>query len=473
MAEFGDLYGDTVDFQSDARINDLYRQQEGMQRATAMAEAKAKMFADDTRYKNSMNPFDHKIVKEYAQKKIYELGSWQRENPNWKIDPQLRAEYQNRVDDIKSNENSIRGMASDNAFKALTGDLQELAKSGKSYNKAAYNKYLEQKKNYEQYGNQNGYDASVKEGYQPFVYVKPKEFIDDLAGDLAKAGDDIKDYNVVKPKNGNIGEWYSEPKPEDVQAAKALKYQQHGDQLRQMAQENNWNEKQLDEYVTSNISRGVKKNYSIGDANAKFENAIRSQELQLHKAKAANELKSNPSYTPFDYVTDPRNTVGQLNGDDIKKVWGDRTVSPVYGNSGAKADLSDFPIDFNGKYIKDKNNVPFFMGKIKLPVSVAEDRGIYSNGIFDTGKITPEYLGIARLQKGTDKDGKENEYVEVDYNLPINPHDKVARDKFNVFVLPDKLVAEGGNPYQTNSKPTTIVQNGFTYRLNPKTGAYE
>lgn len=470
--EFGEMSGLAQSFEADARINDLYRQNEGMLRAKAMAESKAAMFANDVSYQNAANPFDAKLIKTRAQKSIYELGAWQRQNPNWKIDPMLRAEYNNKLNDIKSNEDVLRGMASDQAFKALTGDLQELAKSGKSYNKAAYNKYLEQKRNYEQYGNQNGLEASQKEGYQPFVYVKPKEFIDDLAGDLAKAGDDIKDYNVIKPKDGNIGEWYSEPKPEDVAAAKQLKYQQHGDQLRQMAEENGWNDQQLDEYVTHNISRGVKKNYSIGDPNAKFENAMRSAEHQLAKRKAQGELQSNPSYTPFDYVIDPRNTVGQLNSDDIKKVWGDRTVSPVYGNSGAKVDLSDFPIDFNGKYIKDKNNVPFFMGKIKLPLNVAEEKGIYSNGWFDAGKISPEYLGIAKVQKGVDKDGKETEYVEVDYNLPVNPSDKVARDKFNVFVLPDKLVAEGGNPYQSNTQPKTIVQNGFTYTWDEKSQTY-
>ncbi len=451
MAEFGSLLGDTVDFQSNERINDLYRQQEGMLRAKATAEAKASMFASDVKYQNAANSFDAPRIKQRAQKSIYELGAWQRQNPNWRIDPQLRAEYNNKLDDIKSNEDVLRGVASDNAFKALTGDLQELAKSGKQYNKVAYNRYLEQKKNYEQFGNQNGFEASQKEGYQPFVYVKPKEFVDDLAGDLLKAGDSIQDYNVIKPKDGNIGEWYSEPKPEAVNGVKQMKYQQHGDQLMQLAQENGWDEKQLDKYVTDNIAAGVKKNYSIGNANAKFDNMMRSAEHQLAKRKAQGELTSGNGYTPYDYLIDPRNEVGQLNGDDIKKVWGDRPVSPVYGNSGAKADLSDYPIDYDGRYIKNKG-VPFFMGKIKLPVAVAEERGIYSNGWLDAGKINPEFLDIARKKTAVDKDGKEQEYIEVDYNLPINPQDKVARDKFNVFVLPDKLVAEGGNPFpQTGS----------------------
>ena len=463
MAEFGQVLGDAVDFQSGDRINDLYRQQEGMLRAKAMAEQKATMFANDVAYKNAANPFDSKIIKARGQKATLELGQWQRQNPNWRIDPQLRAEYNNKLDDIKGNEDVLRGMASDQAFKALTGDLQELAKSGKQYNKVAYNKYLEEKKNYELYGNQKGYEAAQKEGYQPYVYIKPKEFTDDLAGDLLKAGDSIQDYNVIKPKDGNIGEWYSEPKPEAVNGVKQMKYQQHGDQLMQLAQENGWDEKQLDKYVTDNIAAGVKKNYSIGNANAKFDNMMRSAEHQLAKRKAQGELTSGNGYTPFDYLIDPRNEVGQLAPDDIKKTWGDRTASLIYGNSGGKVDLSDYPVDYDGRYIKNKG-IPFFMGKIKLPIAVAEERGIYSNGWFDAGKINPEFLDIARKKTGVDKDGKESEYVEVDYNLPINPHDKVARDKFNVFVLPDKLVAEGANPFQ-RSVPTASkadwIANGW------------
>jgi hypothetical protein len=252
-----------------------------------------------------------------------------------------------------------------------------------------------------------------------------------------------------------------------VNGVKQLKYQQHGDQLTQLAQENGWDQNQLDKYVTDNIAAGVKKNYSIGNANAKFDNMMRSAEHQLQKRKLQGELTAGTGYTPYDYLIDRRNEVGQLNPDDIKKVWGDRTASPVYGNSGAKVDLSDFPIDYNGRYIKDKSGVPFFMGKIKVPLSVAEERGIYTtDGILNFGKISPEYLDIARVTKAPDKDGKEQEYVEVDYNLPINPTDKVARDKFNVFVLPDKLVNEGGNPYQkTANIPTASkadwIANGW------------
>lgn len=471
MAEIGLLGGLAQDFQSDKRIGDLYRQEEALNRAKSMAEQKAVMFANDTKYQNAMNPFDNARVKQRNTKAIYDLGAWQREHPNWRIDPALRAEYNNKLDDIKGNEDVIRGMASDNAFKALTGDLQELAKSGRQYNKKAYNTLLEQKRNYEQFGNQNGYEAAQKEGHQPFVYVKPKEFIDDLSGDLTKAGDGIQDYNIIKPKNGNIGEWYSEAKPEAIEAVKRLKYQQHGEQLRQMAEDNGWDDKQLDKFVTDNIAAGIKKNYSIGDANAKFQNMMRSAEYGLHKRKLDAELQTNPSYTPFDYLTDPRNSVGQMGADNILKVWGDKPASPIYGNSGSKVDLSDFSVDYSGKYIK-QNGIPFFIGKIKLPVEVAQERGIYNNGWFDAGKVTPEFLDIARVRKGVDKDRKETEYVEVDYNLPINISDKVARDKFNAFVLPDKLVEQGSNPFQQD-RPKTIIQNGFSYTYNPTNGKYE
>lgn len=462
--EFGQTLGLAQSFQANERINDLYRQEESLNRAKAMAEKKAEMFANDTRYQNAMNSFDNKLVKERNQKAVYSLGEWQRNNPNWRIDPTLRAQYQNMIDDIKGNEDVIRGMASDGAFKALDADLQEVAKSGKQYNKRAYNDLLMQKNNYLQFGNQNGFDAAQKEGYKAFTYIKPKEFIDDMAGDLLKSGDSIQDYNIIKPKNGNIGEWYSEAKPEAVEATKKFKVQQHYDQLMQMKEDNGWNDAQLDKYVTDNILAGVKKNYSIGDANARFRNYIDSEQLRLHKAKAAGELmQNNPSYTPFDFVIDPKTTAGTLAVDDIKAIWNNKPTQPLMGTGGEKIDVSDLPIDFSGQYIKNQG-LPFFLGKINVPLDIAQQRGLYEEPFGPDfgrkGSIASPFVKVARIKEGTDKDGKTMRYVEVDYNMAVNPHDKVARDKFNAIVLPDKLVEPGMNPYGTSRSAQTVNING-------------
>jgi hypothetical protein len=165
-----------------------------------------------------------------------------------------------------------------------------------------------------------------------------------------------------------------------------------------------------------------------------------------------------------------------MNPDDVKKIWGDKPVSPLYGNDGTKVDLSGFTVDYDGRYLK-KQGLPFFLGKVNMPLDVAEEKGIYKEpfgpNLGRSGTIAPAFLDKARIAEGVDKDGNPMKYVQVDYELPINPNDKVARDKTNAFILPDKLVEPGTNPFANEERPKTIQQNGFTYTLNEKTGKYE
>jgi len=451
MAEIGLMTGLAQDFQANERINDIYRQEEAGLRAMQMAQAKAKMYADDVKYQNAMNPFDNAIVKTRNQKAVLDLGVWKRNNPDWSYNPEKRAQYQNMIDDIKSNPDVLRGMASDKAFEELNKDIQEVAKNPEMYDQEAYDNLLKQRDNYLQFGHQLGYEAAQKEGPKAFVYQKPRNFVD-LPKTLMGYGSEIQNYDVVKPKGGNIGEFYTTPNAQALEAIKNSAYQQHGRQIAIEAKKLGLTDpKQIDQWVTQQIAAGFKKNYQIGDANAQFDNYIKSENLRLAKAKAAGELQSNPSYTPFDYLIDPNNSYGNLSPDDIRKVWSDKPTEPLMGLDGTKIDLSGFDINYNGKYIK-KHGVPFFMGTVNLPLDVAEQKGLYSEPFGPDfgrkGKINSQFLDKARIVEGADKDGKPIRYVQVDYNLPVNPADKVARDKFNTLVLPDKLIQEGGNPFK-------------------------
>ena len=37
--------------------------------------------------------------------------------------------------------------------------------------------------------------------------------------------------------------------------------------------------------------------------------------------------------------------------------------------------------------------------------------------------------------------------MSIDYQTPVDPKSKITRDKFNAYILPDKLVEPGANPY--------------------------
>lgn len=466
MADFGLYHGLAQSFQANERINDLYRREEAANRAKAMAEAKSKMLADDVKFQNAMNSYDNAIIKQANQKRIQELGDWINSNPDWSYNTQKRMVYNQMIDDIRTNSDVMRGMASDQAFAEMNKDLAEVAKNPNMYDQEAYNELLAQKQNYLKYGHQNGAEAFAKEGAQPFVYRKPKDFVD-LPKTLLDYGNSIQDYDVVKPKGGNVGEYYTKPTDAAIDAVKKSVYQQHGRQIMVEAQKLGLKTpEQVDQWVSNNIAAGFKKHYSIGDANAAFNNAMRMKEYQLHKAKAQQELVTNPSYTPFDYIIDPRNKAGQMNPDDVKKIWGDKPISPLYGNDGTKVDLSGFTVEYDGRYVKDKSSgLPMFLGKVNIPLKTAEEMGIYKEpfgpDLGRTGTIAPAFLDKAKVADGADKDGNPMKYVQVDYELPINPNDKVARDKTNAFILPKQLVEPGENPFQSQQQqnvPTASLE---------------
>lgn len=112
----------------DDMVQDMYRNQAYRQNQQQQAEQRAKMFADDTQFTNAMNAYDHDIVSNYARAKITDLGKWTSQNPNWRYDPNLRAQYQNMVNDIKDNYYLRTGLQVDAAIK----DFQAFQKDPKN-----------------------------------------------------------------------------------------------------------------------------------------------------------------------------------------------------------------------------------------------------------------------------------------------------------------------------------------------------
>src|SRR3990167_3631847 len=300
--EFGEMSGLAQDVQADARIGDLYKQQEGMLRAKSMAEAKAKMVADDVSYQNAANPFDHKIIKEEATKAIYDLGIWQRQNPNWRIDPMLRAEYNNRVNSIKSNPNTLRGVASDANYKAYVKDLQEVAKNPQYRDTEAYEEIGRQWKNYQQFGNQNGYEASQKEGIQPFVYSKPKDFVD-LNEVYRKIGSSIQAKGLEYLNNGRDGAFKTFAEPKDLQAEAGAIYTQYKRQLDLEYTNKGLNPiegvmEKLDGYVPIKMDIGDKNRLAEEMALARYKHgldqALVNPNISAYKASVLDPAYSRP-----------------------------------------------------------------------------------------------------------------------------------------------------------------------------------
>lgn len=468
--EYGLITGLAQDFGANERINDLYRQEEALNRSKAMAEQKAKLYADSIKYQNAMNPRDHENIKKINQKLIMDLGVWAKENPNYKYDPTLMAEFNNRLDEIKSGAHVLKGMATDKNFAELDKDLQELAKNPEVYDTEAYDQILAQKKNYEQFGNQDGYEAAQKEGEKAFLYRKPKNFISNMAEDLTKTGANVNDFDVETIND--YGGWYTKPKQSQIDALKAAKYQEHGRQLSVMARKNNWTAEQLDKYVEDNIRAGVKKDYNIGDVNAGFNRWIQGERLKLDKKEFDAKYGDNQDavYTTWDYVNEPQNKMGRVPAKAVLDVYGDKPTINVSGKDGTKLDLTGRKWQPDGVYTtigKDK----FFGGYIDVPPEEAEQMGVYNPGSIWKAKtdkgINSQFSGIASLQTVSDEKGNVHEFVRIQAPIGINKDDRVARKKWEMATMPTKQVPATTRP-SYGQKTKTFEVGGRMYEVGAK-----
>jgi hypothetical protein len=127
--EFGEASGLAVSADYDKRIADqrYYDQQFKRARAENMAELKA--FEDDLDYMNASNSFDHELIKGEANKTIREIGEVIRNNQDWRYNPDVRRIINEKKKYLKSNQNVIRGMASDSEYKEYLKDMKEVSKN--------------------------------------------------------------------------------------------------------------------------------------------------------------------------------------------------------------------------------------------------------------------------------------------------------------------------------------------------------
>src|SRR4051812_8149862 len=104
MAEYGLVSGLAQSLDYDKRINDLRFHEAANQRALAENSAKQAMFADDLQYQNAANAHDHKIIQDYAQNKIKEIGKFVTDNPDWEINLDKRIQLDAMKKSLKDNE---------------------------------------------------------------------------------------------------------------------------------------------------------------------------------------------------------------------------------------------------------------------------------------------------------------------------------------------------------------------------------
>lgn len=466
--EFGLVSGLAQDLQYNQRINDLRYNEQENRRAGAEAEASAKLFASDMDFKNSMNSYDNPLVKQYAIGKMKEMAEFARNNPDYKYNPMKQVELKRLKNELKDNDIVRRGMATDAAYGEYLKDRQESLKDPSRWDTELLDAEGRKFDNYFQYGHSHGIEGFNQEGPKAVVYTRPQNLIR-VSETANKLGNGIKNFNSVQGRNP--GEWWSEPDKDELNALtdqfikenpRSVELETRGLGLQTPEQKR--------KYVRDAIVSGFPKQYEAGDVNAGWQKDIAYKKLQ-HDIDKDKPLP--PGYTPFDYVIDPKNRAGTVTQDEARVLLGDTPSIIVNGHvgTGEKADLTGLQFHPDGRYVKrgKSNEIPMFIGHVKVPLEVALAKGIISGDVdkakagdfSDNGvRVSNAYLGKAAFEHNPDQNGKDQPYVKVSYQIPINPNDQKARQRFNAFTDVDKLVPASSNPYKETETAKKFAPEG-------------
>ena len=433
------------------QVNDLRYRQDAIKQQEALNESKRRLFESDVEVQNGGNAFDQPLVKAESQKIISDLGKFLNENPDWETNFQKRGIVKQMKRSLKDNPHVLRAMTTNDNRKALLEYANTMKGKQGTYDDEALNNELTRYQNYEQFGNPDGQEAAQKEGAKAYLFTRPQDFIN-LPEALTKAGSQVKDFDIVPTKYGG---YYSKPKPEQIAALTDAMIQQNSRQIQVEAKKMGMtSDKQVRDWVKNGIEAGIQKQFKLGDQLGYWEAGMRQKAMNADaQEKLAKAKSQNSSYRPWDYFTDEKNNpAGTISADDFYKVWGSKHPIKAVGSDGSTADLSDFDFKPNGRYI-NQNGVTFVQGYVDVPINIAEERGLYKQGMFTIDGVTAPYKDDVKEITLQDKDGSEVKAVRVNYNLPINRKDPNARQKFDIMVDVDKNV-QSFNPIEQGGQGT-------------------
>lgn len=471
--EIGQARGLAVNLQYDQRIQDARYADHQMKIAQAENQAELKMFEDDNAYMNAANSFDHNLIKQEADKTVREIGAIVRNNPDWRINPDIRRQINEKRTYLKSNQHVIRGLASDDAFKQLNADLATVAKDPNQHNTVAYQNLLQQKQNYLKYGNQFGEETLKTQGTQPFTYTKPKDFID-----LAKTGEELgnkfKDMEVQNLNNGRSGAYTTVPKTASLRLQAQQLYAQNKEQFDQQYTVNGQDPIGVAQKL---IETGIERKFDYGNTNL-------SDQLHVLRAKHAQDLADvGPNRSPYKTTILDK---GQAltNGEFLGATFGPKLKHYIKNNNGSvKIDNSGDVFNYDGyiadanyrqdgKYTKDGRKI--VTGYVYKPLEWGIENGV-THDPWGPGEnvILPDWNQKAEIVDGKPgTDGKYQKVLRIKVDTDVNANDPTYQGAFDAQVVTAKQRITPQESY-IEQKPLEVKQNGFTYKLNPATGKYE
>jgi hypothetical protein len=441
--EWGLAKGLAVDLQYDKRIQDARWQDQQMKRAQAENMAELKAFEDDMDYMNAANSFDHELIKSEANKTIREIGEIIRNNPDFRVNPDVRRQINEKKKYLKSNQNVIRGMASDKAYADYIKDMQEVARNPEFHDTEAYQNIQNQWKNYTTYGHQDGKEAAEKFGPQAFVYSKPRDFRD-LTKDFGDIGNSFKDVLQKPIKGGGQGSYQEYANPATLKVMAEQYYSQNQRQVDIQAKKYNMNPL---EYVMNGIDANIKKQRHLGDFSLQNALALRAYDERNAKKKASGTGKDSGGFSTWESEIKGKD-YGIENGEVFDKVFGKENPYSVHGKNGKEIKIEGFESRHTGnhRYMevvgKDgrKHKQKFVEVYTDIPKETSRKLGFtydpWGIGDNDIHSDFDEQVSKYTVQ---DKDGKSHEITRVKGWVPVDVNNHSFRGRYDQMNMPDKM----------------------------------
>jgi len=458
------------------QIGDYQRHDLVMKQNKALAESKAQIFSDSLKYNTAANQFDHNKIEEFNKPIVQQIGAFYKENPDALYNRDKRIILDGMKKQLLDNEHVLRGKASDDNFKALNADLQEIAKNPQMHNQLAYQNLLAQKENYLKYGNQLGLEASQKEGFKPFVYQKPAEFVD-LSKKGSELGNNFKDIRPVTLKNGRSGAWQTVANENTLDRDAQAFYLEHKEQFDQ--QHPNDGLKVAKELIRS----GINNKFDWGNTNLAddlYKMKLQTQaDIDKARAKAGNNAGG------YDYFkeTIQKKKVGADTPERLDATFGSKPKHIIRNDDNSiEIDNTGDVFNYNGDFQEVGNGIKRLSGYVYKPLEWGKQNGIINQNSWyvpfeSEGEAGTDYkVDGSWSQKASivdspmDKDGKTNKLLKIKVFTDVDSNSPAYQGKYNSLVA---TTDQRNSVTPSSDAPKTIVQNGYTYTWNPATNTYE
>jgi hypothetical protein len=457
MPDIGVLKGLAQSMQYDQRIQDERFYDQQFKRAQAQNQAELEAFETDLDYMNAANSYDNNLIKGEADKTIREIGALVGQNPDWRYNPDVRRQINEKKKYLKSNQNVIRGMASDTAFKKLNSDLASVAKNPSMHDAEAYQNLLRQKNNYLKYGHQEGEEGLKRDGGpQAFVYEKPQDFVP-LNEEALKTAALIKSR---KYKDNGNGGWEELVDDNSLTPAAMDFYNRHKRQIQVTYNPKDDNEGIA--YAKELIRPGIdlkrkfaEPHYNDALAVKKWEYAMANQG-QSKTIDAYNEAVKSKRYNtlPTDAVTAMLGTTPEAKIYDADGSYKGISNGHKFIPSGSFGQVNTVGKDASGNFkVKSKETIGVAHGYIEM------NETDYDNAGYDSD---PKMRDKVVAKEITTPKGKKETVYWIPAQVEFNPNDEAKRFKFNNHVgMTSKQINELNPLGQTNNPnvPSATMQD--------------